>query len=100
MIIFTVGIGVTAMIFMVVASMISTAHLVDMRTILPIMIVLWLISMNIFISPANSMIEAFAPAKKLPIVMGFLFMVIELIYALEPLVVALVQFFGDTLTLF
>lgn len=98
MIIFTVGIGATAMVFMVVASMIGTAHLADFRQILPIMIVLWLVCMNLFVSPANSMIEAFAPAKKLPIVMGFLFLVTELVYAIEPVVVALVQFFGDTLT--
>ncbi len=98
LIVFTVGIGATAMIFMVVASMISTAHLTDMSTILPFMIILWLISMNIFVSPANSMIEAFAPAQKLPIVMGFLFLVTELVYAIEPVVVALVLFFGDTLT--
>lgn len=98
LIVFTVGIGATAMVFMVVASMISTAHLVDMRTILPVMIVIWLICMNLFVSPANSMIEAFAPVKKLPIVMGFLFLVTELVYALEPIIVALVLFFGDTLT--
>jgi len=98
LIVFTVGIGATAMIFMVVASMISTAHLTDMSTILPVMIILWLISMNIFVSPANSMIEAFAPAQKLPIVVGFLFLVTELVYAIEPVVVALVLFFGDTLT--
>lgn len=98
LIVFTVGIGATAMVFMVVASMISTAHLTDMSTILPVMIVLWLICMNLFVSPANSMIEAFAPAHKLPIVMGFLFLVTELVYAIEPVVVALVTFFGDTLT--
>lgn len=98
MIIFTVGIGATAMVFMVVASLISTHHLMDVQAILPFMIVMWLICMNLFISPANSMIEAFAPAKQLPIVMGVLFLVTELLYALEPVVVALVTFFGDTLT--
>jgi MFS family permease len=98
LIVFTVGIGATAMVFMVVASLISSAHLMDMRTILPVMIVLWLICMNLFVSPANSMIEAFAPVKKLPIVMGFLFLVTELVYALEPVIVSLVLFFGDTLT--
>jgi MFS family permease len=98
LIVFTVGIGATAMVFMVVASMISSAHLINVTTILPIMIVLWLISMNLFVSPANSMIEAFAPAHKLPIVMGFLFLVTELVYALEPVIVSLVVFFGDTLT--
>ena len=98
LIIFTVGIGATAMVFMVVATLIGTHHIVDVKTMLPFMIVIWLISMNLFVSPANSMIEAFAPPKKLPIVMGFLFLVTELLYALEPVVVGLVSFFGDTLT--
>ncbi len=98
LIIFTVGIGATAMVFMVVATLVGTHHILDVKTILPFMIVVWLISMNLFVSPANSMIEAFAPPKKLPIVMGFLFLVTELLYALEPVVVGLVSFFGDTLT--
>ncbi|MEM9337987.1 MAG: MFS transporter [Bacteroidota bacterium] len=98
LIIFTVGIGATAMVFMVVASLIGTHHLMNASSALPIMIVLWLICMNLFISPANSMIEAFAPAQKLPIVMGVLFLVTELLYALEPVIVSLVSFFGDTLT--
>ncbi|PIB37091.1 hypothetical protein BFP72_17605 [Reichenbachiella sp. 5M10] len=97
-IVFTVGIGATAMIFMVVASIIGAGPANNMKVFLPYMILLWLISMNLFISPAYSMIEAFAPAKKLPVVVGFLFLVTELIYALEPVVVALVRFFGDTLT--
>lgn len=98
LIIFTVGIGATAMVFMVVATLIGTHHILDVKTLLPFMIVIWLISMNLFVSPANSMIEAFAPPKKLPIVMGFLFLVTELLYALEPVIVGLVSFFGDTLT--
>lgn len=97
-IVFTVGIGATAMIFMVVASIIGAGPVSLVRPFLPSMIILWLVSMNLFISPANSMIEAFAPAHKLPQVMGVLFLVTELIYALEPLVVGLVHFFGDTLT--
>ncbi len=98
LIVFTVGIGATAMVFMVVATLVGTHHILDVKTMLPFMIVVWLISMNLFVSPANSMIEAFAPPKKLPIVMGFLFLVTELLYALEPVVVGLVSFFGDTLT--
>ena len=98
LIVFTVGIGATAMVFMIVATLIGTSHIMDVSSIVPFMIVIWLISMNLFISPANSMIEAFAPAKKLPIIMGFLFLITELLYALEPVVVGLVQFFGDTLT--
>ena len=96
--IFTIGIGSTAMVFMVVATIIGSGPVSAIRPLLPAMIVVWLIAMNIFISPANSMIEAFAPAQKLPVVMGVLFLVTELIYALEPIVVELVHFFGDTLT--
>lgn len=96
--IFTVGIGATAMIFMIVASIIGAGPLSTLRTFLPVMIVFWLISMNLFISPANSMIESFAPAQKLPLVMGVLVLVTELLYAMEPIVVLLVNFFGDTLT--
>ena len=98
LIIFTVGIGATAMVFMVVATLIGTSDIMDVSSIVPFMIVIWLISMNLFISPANSMIEAFAPVQQLPIVVGVLFLVTELLYALEPVVVALVTFFGDTLT--
>ncbi|XOV94007.1 MAG: hypothetical protein ACFHWX_04725 [Bacteroidota bacterium] len=97
-IVFTVGIGATAMIFMIVATIIGAGPLSSIQPALPIMIILWLVSMNLFISPANSMIEAFAPVQKLPVVMGFLILTTELVYALEPLVVELVRFFGDTLT--
>jgi hypothetical protein len=96
--VFAIGIAATAMIFMVVASIIGAGPASTVRDYLPIMIILWLIAMNLFISPANSMLEAFAPAKKLPLVMGVLFLITEIIYGLEPLVVALVNFFGDTLT--
>ncbi|MFY0686374.1 MAG: hypothetical protein JXQ90_04365 [Cyclobacteriaceae bacterium] len=96
--VFSVGIGSTAMIFMVVASLIGAGPSELVNTMLPFMIVLWLVAMNLFISPANSMIDSFAPAKKIPIVAGFLFLITELVYALEPVVIDLVQFFGDTLT--
>jgi len=96
--VFSVGIGITAMVFMGVATIISAGTISKITFLLPYMIVLWLIAMNIFTSPALSMIESFAPTKKLPLVVGFLFFITQLIYALEPLVVQLVQFFGDTLT--
>ncbi|HHP7241866.1 MAG TPA: MFS transporter [Cyclobacteriaceae bacterium] len=96
--IFTIGIGSTAMIFMIVASLIGIQALHQIKSVLPVMLVFWLIAMNLFVSPANSMIEAFAPVKKLPIVMGVIFLVTELIYALEPIIIELIHFFGDTLT--
>jgi hypothetical protein len=86
------------MIFMVVATIIGAGPVSTLKGALPIMIVFWLIAMNLFISPANSMIETFAPAQKLPIVMGVLILITEILYALEPVIVALVSFFGDTIT--
>ena len=86
------------MVFMVVATLLGIDSSSPIVSILPIMIVLWLISMNIFVSPAVSLVEMFAPKKSLPIVMAVLVFFNEIVYALEPLVVGLVQFFGDVLT--
>jgi MFS family permease len=97
-VVFTVGISVTAMIFMAVAFSVSDNPFINLKWLLPIMIVLWLISMNIFHSPANSMIELFAPGKQLPVVMSIIAMITELLRALEPIIINLVDFLGATLT--
>ena len=97
-VVFLVGIGGTAMIFMIVATILFQGPESFLTPILPVMVILWLIGMNIFQSPANSLIEMFASAKNLPIAMGILVFVTELLFALEPIVVLLVDFFGATLT--
>ncbi len=99
-IVFTIGISITAMTFMAVAFSVSSAPipLSILKMILPIMITIWLISMNIFHSPANSMLELFAPTKQLPIVMSIITMVTEMLYALEPIVVNLVDLMGPVIT--
>jgi hypothetical protein len=97
-VVFLVGIGGTAMIFMIVATIIFQGPDSFLTPILPVMVILWLIGMNIFHSPANSLIDMFASAKNLPVVMGIIIFVTELLYALEPIVIALVDFFGATLT--
>jgi len=97
-VVFLVGIGGTAMIFMIVATILFQGPGSFLTPILPVMVILWLIGMNIFQSPANSLIEMFASAKNLPIAMGILVFVTELLFALEPIVVLLVDFFGATLT--
>jgi MFS family permease len=98
-VVFTVGAGATAMIFMAVASLVQIGPDVQaVRVVLPVMIVLWLISMNIFHSPANSMLDLFAPSSDLPVVMAIITMTTELLYALEPIVIELVNFLGGTLT--
>ncbi|NJM93959.1 MAG: MFS transporter [Cytophagales bacterium] len=94
----TIGISVTAMIFMAVAFSISDVSFAFLHGVLPVMIVLWLISMNVFHSPANSMVELFASERDLPLAMGIIVLITDLIYSLEPMVVALVDYLGSTLT--
>ncbi|GEM_PF-1482069 len=97
-VVYMVGISVTAMVFMVVASLITIGPSHPVASILPIMIVFWLTSMSIFLSPAFSMLESFASSRNLPIAIGVIILITDIIYALEPLVVLLVQFFGESLT--
>lgn len=97
-IVFTVGVSVTAMIFMCVAFTVGASSTIDLTAALPFMIVLWLISMNIFHSPANSMLELFAPAKQLPAAMALMVMTTDLLYAFENQVVSFVDFIGPVYT--
>lgn len=97
-IVFTVGISVTAMVFMCVAFTVGTATTINLTKALPFMIVVWLISMNIFHSPANSMLELFAPAKGLPSAMALMVMTTDLLYAFENRVVDFVDWIGPVST--
>ncbi|MCU0391030.1 MAG: MFS transporter [Thermoflexibacter sp.] len=97
-VVMTVGISVTAMVFMAVAATTAGNPVESLKLILPFMIVIWLISMNIFHSPANSMLELFAPAHQLPLAMSVLTLITELLYALEPVVVYIVDSIGASLT--
>lgn len=97
-IVFTIGTSVTAMVFMCVAFTVGTSSTLNFTAALPIMIVVWLISMNIFHSPANSMMELFADAKQLPVAMALMTLTTELLYAIEPVVVWFVDSIGPVLT--
>lgn len=68
------------------------------KWILPILIILWLGSMSIFTSPAISSIDLFAPSNKLPRAMAIITIVYGTLYALEPVIVDLVDFLGAPLT--
>jgi MFS family permease len=94
----TAGVGITALIFMTVAATISPQALLPLRSFLPVMIVLWLISMNVFYAPALATMEEFVPAAKFSIVMGVFVLISDLIYSLEPAIVLLVDFLGAPLT--
>jgi hypothetical protein len=94
LVVFTVGVSVTAMVFMLVAFTIGAQSTINLTAALPIMIVVWLISMNVFHSPANSMLELFAPAKDLPAAMALIVLTNELLSAFEPLIIEFVNFIG------
>jgi MFS family permease len=93
-VVFTVGISVTAMVFMLVAFTVGTATTINLTAALPVMIVVWLISMNVFHSPANSMLEMFAPARQLPSAMALIVIATEVLNALEPVLINLVNWIG------
>ncbi|HCZ34499.1 MAG TPA: hypothetical protein DHV26_01065, partial [Cytophagales bacterium] len=88
------GISFAAMVFMAVAFTLLGNPGEVFRWILPILIVLWLISMSIFTSPALSTLELFTPVDKLPRAMAILTIVGNLIYSLEPVIVDLIDYLG------
>lgn len=94
----TAGVSFTALVFMLVASAIGTSPLFDLSAYLPIMIVVWLISMNVFYAPALAMLEKFVPAAQFAVVMGIYVLVSDIIYSLEPAIIVLVEFFGAPIT--
>jgi hypothetical protein len=62
------------------------------------LILLWLIGMSIFTSPALSTIELFTPIDRLPKAMALLTIVGNLLYAIEPVIVDIIDFLGAPLT--
>lgn len=94
----TAGISFAAMLFMAVAFTLIVDPGETFRWILPIMIVFWLASMALFTSPAISTVELFAPSNRLPRAMAILTIVYGLIYAIEPVVIDLIDFLGAPLT--
>lgn len=96
--IITLGISFAAMVFMAVAFTLFTNPGEIFRWILPVLIVFWLIAMSIFTSPALSTIELFTPVDRLPKAMALLTIVGNLLYALEPVIVDIIDFLGAPLT--
>ena len=92
--IITSGISFAAMIFMAVAFTLLGNPGEVFKWVLPILIVCWLIAMSIFTSPALSTLELFTPVDKLPRAMAVLTIVSNLLYAMEPVIVDLIDFLG------
>lgn len=96
--IITAGMSFAAMIFMAVAFALITTPSEVLSLLLPFMVVLWLIGMSIFTSPALSTIELFAPVDKLPLAMAILTIVGNLVNALEPVIVDIIDYLGAAAT--
>lgn len=96
--IITSGMSFAAMVFMSVAFTLLSNPGEIFKWVLPILIVLWLVSMSIFTSPALSTLELFTPVEKLPTAMAVITIVGNLIYALEPVVVDIIDYLGAPLT--
>lgn len=96
--IISTGISFAAMVFMAVAFTLLGNPGEVFKWVLPFLIVLWLIAMSIFTSPALSTIELFIPIEKLPKAMAILTITANLLYALEPVVVDIIDFLGAPIT--
>lgn len=92
------GISFAAMVFMAVAFTLFSNPGDVFKWLLPVLIVLWLVSMSIFTSPALSTVELFTPVDKLPKAMAVLTIVANFIYAFEPVIVDIIDYLGAPLT--
>ena len=92
------GISFAAMIFMAVAFTLIGNPGEVFRWVLPVLIVLWLIAMSIFTSPALSTMELFTPVDRLPRAMAVLTIVGNLVYSLEPVIVDIIDYLGAPIT--
>jgi hypothetical protein len=88
------------MVFMAVAFTLFSNPGEIFKWILPILIVFWLIAMSIFTSPALSTLELFTPVDKLPRAMAILTIVANLIYAIEPVIVDIIDYVGATVDIY
>jgi hypothetical protein len=92
------GVSLAAMVFMATALSVSGIPGVWVEPWLPLLIVLWLIAMNVFHSPALSMLELYAPIEVMPGVAALLTVLSGLTAALEPSLTAIVDGLGAPLT--
>lgn len=92
------GMSFAAMIFMAVAFTLLGNPGEIFKWVLPVLIILWLIAMSIFTSPALSTVETFVPVEKLPRAIAVLTVVGNLLYSLEPVIVDIIDYLGAPIT--
>lgn len=88
------GVNLVAMIFMATAFTIFSGPSSILQWVLPLLIVLWLVLMNVFYSPAISTVELFVPREQLPVVLAIFAVVADLVQAIEPSLEALINSIG------
>jgi len=96
--IITAGISFVAMIFMAVAFALISNPNDTFRWIFPFLIIFWLFGMSIFTSPALSTVELFTPIDKMPRAMAVLTIASNFVYALEPVIVDIINTLGAPAT--
>jgi hypothetical protein len=94
----TIGINFVSMVFMIVAVTVFVNPGGWIRFLFPVMVALWLVAMNIFHSPAISMVETFVPARRLPQVVAIFAILANATAALEPSIIDLITLFGAPIT--
>ncbi len=94
----SLGINFAAMVFMAVAFTLIGNPGEVLKWALPVLIILWLVAMSIFTSPALSTIETFIPIEKLPRAMAILTITANLLYSLEPVIVDIIDYLGAPVT--
>jgi MFS family permease len=98
LIIYVTGITVAAMTFMSVALGVGIINLLSLRPLVPFLVIVWLISMNMFVAPANALLKNIAEQDRLPKLMAILIIGTEGVYALEPVIIPLIEGMGAVLT--
>lgn len=93
-----IGVAVVSMIFMTVASTLYIEPSGFIVYLIPVFIALWLISMNVFRSPALGMLESIVPQKLLTRVIVIFVLAYDIIYSLEPNIVDIINYLGAPLT--
>lgn len=94
----TIGINFVSMVFMIVAVTVFVNPGGWIRFLFPVMVALWLVAMNIFHSPAISMVETFVPSRRLPQVIALFAILANATAALEPSIIDLINLFGAPIT--
>ncbi len=94
----SVGITLVALIFLLIAGFIYLQPTGTASVLLPVFIILWLILMSVFRSPAISLLEVYVPRDKIPGVVAILMLATNLIFALQPSISATFKWMGGSLT--